>query len=60
MKFTTSQGTTIPSAVMLTVRQRLNAGEDWQRVANEELREWIPEHDEDLSEVNEVLSECEQ
>lgn len=44
---------------MARSQARLVAGEDWQLVATEELRRSIPDHDDDLSEVQEVLSEIE-
>ena len=44
---------------MEAVCKRLAAGEDWQRVGVEELRPLIPEHDDDLGELNEILCEAE-
>lgn len=58
--FITSNNNTIPARVMERVKQRLANDEDWQLVATEELRKYIPEGEDDLSELNEVLSACEQ
>ena len=58
--FITSNNNTIPARVMERVKQRLANDEDWQLVATEELRRYIPEGEDDLSELNEVLSACEQ
>lgn len=55
--FTTSAGNTIPALAMRRAAARIN--EDWQRVANEELREFIPESEDDLDEVMEVIREIE-
>lgn len=58
--FTTSYGRTIAAHRMRVVTDRLYSGEDWQSVGTEELRDMIPEHPEDLSELNEILSEAEE
>jgi hypothetical protein len=58
--YTTTHGNTIPARAIRATIARLKQGDDWQRVATEELRDYIPEHDDDLSEANEVLSHCEQ
>jgi hypothetical protein len=58
--FETSYGRVIPGAVMRKVARRMSNGEDWQRVAVDELRSLIPGHDDDLDELNEVLSEVEE
>ncbi len=60
MKYTTSYGTVIPANVMRRVADRLKAGEDWQLVGEEELRDIIPQHDDDLSELNEVITVAEE
>ena len=56
----TSNGTVIPDHVVRKVAERLEAGEDWQVVGTEELRQYIPEHDDDLSELNEVIEAAER
>ena len=58
--FTTENGTTIPGWAMDRVCSRLFKSEDWQRVGTEELRRFIPQGEDDLSELNEVLTECER
>lgn len=57
--FVTSFGRAIPGLIMEKVTEELAADKDWQEVATRLLRPLIPEHDEDLEEVNEVLSEAE-
>lgn len=54
--FTTTKGRTIPPRVVLAVADRLHAGEDSQKVMTEELRDYIPEHEDDLDEANEVIN----
>ena len=56
---TTTYGTTIPKRAIEAVCRRLKTGEDHQRIATEELRDFIPAHDDDLSEVSEVMNYCE-
>lgn len=58
--FTTSYGTTITAATMQRVVDRTLAGEDWERILNEEIRDPIPEHDDDMEEAMEVLREGEE
>jgi len=57
--FTTSYGRTISGFVMARITADLAADKDWQEVATYLLRPLIPEHEEDLEEVNEVLREAE-
>lgn len=57
--FTTSNGTVIPAHLMQRVADRLGRGEDWQKVGTELLRDVIPVGEDDLSELNEVLTAAE-
>jgi hypothetical protein len=57
--YETSYGNTIPSSAIRSAVMRLGRGEDWQRVAYDEFRDHLPEHDEDLDEANELLNYCE-
>lgn len=57
--FTTSFGRTISGYTMTKVAEELAADRDWQDVASRLLRPVVPEHEEDLEEINEVLSEAE-
>jgi len=58
--FKTSFGREIPGHIMAKVVDQLAADKDWQDVATYTLRPFIPDHDDDLSEVNEVLTEAEE
>jgi hypothetical protein len=56
MTYTTSYGTKITSRVLETIKERIKADHDWQRIITDELRDVIPVHDEDLGEANEVYN----
>jgi len=58
-QFVTSYGRTIPCLLMMRVARELQADRDWQDVATRLLRNVIPDHDDDLEELNEVLAEAE-
>lgn len=58
--FTTASGITIPGATMERVSERLLDDEDWQAVATDLLRPFIPDYDNDLDDVQEVLIEAER
>lgn len=57
--FTTSFGREISANVMARVGAELAADRDWQDVATRILRPLLPAHEDDLSEVNEILAEAE-
>jgi hypothetical protein len=54
--YTTCYGTTIPSRFLRAAAERILQGDDWQRIMNEELRDAIPQHEEDYDEANEVYN----
>jgi hypothetical protein len=54
--YTTSNGTKITGRVLETIKERIKADHDWQRIITDELRDVIPVHDEDLGEANEVYN----
>ena len=56
MTYTTSYGTKITGRVLETIKERIKADHDWQRIITDELRDVIPVHDEDLGEANEVYN----
>lgn len=56
--FTTSHGTDIPGFVMERVCSRLIKGHDWQLIATEDLRRFIPPHADELDDVDEILREA--
>lgn len=58
--FNTSNGGLIPASVMTRCVYGMAKGEDWQKIATEWIRPYIPVHDDDLSELNEVLAEVER
>lgn len=57
--FTTSRDSVIPGSAMARVEERIRKLEDWELILNEELREHIPEHADDLEEAWEAYRECE-
>lgn len=57
--FNTSYGGIIPGDAMDKVVNALRNGEDWQQVSVRYVRQYIPLHDEDLEELNEVLRAAE-
>ena len=56
MTYTTNYGTKITGRVLETIKERIKADHDWQRIITDELRDVIPVHDEDLDEANEVYN----
>ncbi len=56
--FETSYGTHVGASRMGEVVHRLREGEDWQRIANEELIDVIPQGPNMVSEMNEVICEA--
>lgn len=56
--YTTRYGRTIPPRVLRRVVDRLKEHDDFHRIMQEELRDPIPVHDEDLDEAYEVMSHC--
>ncbi len=45
--YTTRFNRTIPAHVMQTVRDRVHNLDDWQTIMTDELRDYIPEHEDD-------------
>lgn len=58
--FVTSRATVVPARVMREIKKRLEVDEDWQAVATDLLRPLIPDGEDDLDEVNEVLRAVEE
>lgn len=58
--YTTRHGREIPKRALREVVRRIRAGDDFQDIITDELREFIPEHDEDLDEATEVFNHCEE
>lgn len=59
--FKTSQGNIIPAIKMNRMFELISGGMDWQKaIHHAELRENIPEHENDLDEINEVLAAVEE
>ena len=56
--FETSYGTRVSASRMGKVAHRLREGEDWQRVATEELIDVIQQGPDMVSEMNEVICEA--
>ncbi len=57
--FTTRYGTTIPARVIRDIIRDIVEGVDYQRTITDHLREFIPEHDDDLEEASEVYNHAE-
>jgi hypothetical protein len=54
--YTTNYGTKITGRVLETMKERIKADHDWQRIITDELGDVIPVHDENLDEAMEVLN----
>jgi hypothetical protein len=54
--YTTNYGTKITGRVFETMKERIKADHDWQRIITDELGDVIPVHDENLDEAMEVLN----
>lgn len=58
--YETRFGRTLPTRALRAVVDRIKRDEDCQRIITEELRDFIPVHEDDLDEAMEVYGHCEE